>query len=58
MGKEELTKDEVKAALKEAIKEWLDQQFIRFGKWSLAALASMALTLLLYASAKMSGWIK
>lgn len=35
--------EEQKRLIKEAIKEWLDQQFATFGKWSLAALASLAL---------------
>lgn len=48
--------DVVKAALKEAIREWLDEQFARFGKWSLASLSAMTLAALTYFVLSMSGW--
>lgn len=48
--------DEQKRLVKEAIKEWLDEQFARFGKWSLAALASLALAALVYFILSVSGW--
>lgn len=48
----ELTKDEVKAATKEAIKEWLDEQAARLGYWFLGLIAVGALILIL----KANGW--
>lgn len=38
----------LKEAFKEAAKEWLDDQFALFGKWSLAAVGSVALAALGY----------
>lgn len=49
-------KEIVKEAAKDAIKEWLDAQFATFGKWSMAALASMALAALVYFILINSGW--
>lgn len=51
-----LSKDDLKKATKEAIKEWLDSQFMKFGKWSAAALASLTLVALIYFILKMNGW--
>jgi hypothetical protein len=36
----------IKAALKEALKEWLDEKFAQLGKWSMGAIAVAALGLL------------
>jgi uncharacterized protein YqeY len=44
-----LSKDELKRVFKEAIKEWLDQQFAQFGKWSLKTIGAMLLAALVYA---------
>ncbi len=35
--------DLLKDAVKEALSEWLDKQFAKFGRWGLGALASVAL---------------
>lgn len=51
-----LTKDETKAAMKEAIKEWLDERFIMFGKWSLITFATCIFAAFIYFVAWMSGW--
>lgn len=48
--------DQLKEAAKEAIREFLDEQFARFGKWSLASLSAMALAALTYFILSMSGW--
>ena len=46
-----LSQDDIKAALKEAIKEWLDEKFIQVGKWTvngvIAALVAAAAWLIL-----------
>lgn len=47
---------ETKAALKEALKEWLDDRFATFGKWSLGSIAAAALGLLAYLLLSMNGW--
>ncbi len=42
-------KDTIKAAIKEAVSGWLDEQFMRFGKWSLYSLAAVAIGAVVYA---------
>lgn len=55
---EEEQRELIKNAAKDAIKEWLDDQFAKFGKWSMAALASAALAALVYFILTASGWHK
>lgn len=43
-----LSKDEMKAVFKEALKEWMDDKFTDFGKWSAASVAVAALGALIY----------
>jgi len=50
------TDEEKKAVVKEALKEWLDEKFIQFGKWSLAAFSFLVFTALVYFVLKMNGW--
>jgi hypothetical protein len=38
---EQLSKEELKAATKEALHEWLDDKWAAFGKWTLKGLAAM-----------------
>jgi hypothetical protein len=49
-------REQVKEALKEAIKEWLDDKFLIFGKWSAAAVSAMIFSALIYFVLKMNGW--
>lgn len=56
-------KKDVRAALdkdvvKEAIKEWLDEGWIAFGKWTAKGLAAAAFAGLVYLSLKGYGWAK
>lgn len=51
-----LNPDEVKAALKDGIKEWLDDKFAMFGKWSLMTIMAMILASLTYFILIMNGW--
>lgn len=46
----------MKAAVKEALKEWLDAKFTTFGKWSLTSLAALALAALVYFILRANGW--
>jgi hypothetical protein len=46
-----------KEAIKEAINEWLDKQYILFGKWTLRGFASIGITLILYSYAAAHGWV-
>jgi len=45
-----------KEAIKEAISEWLDKQFISLGKWTLKGIAAMGLAVLVYLWAAAHGW--
>lgn len=51
-----MDQDEMKKAFKDALKEWLDEKFTEFGKWSLGGIAAMALAGLVYFILKMNGW--
>ena len=52
----ELSKNELKIVVKAAIKEWLDEQTLKFGKWSLRWLALAALGALVYFILLAQGW--
>lgn len=47
---------EMKMAVKEALKEWLDEKFSQFGKWSLAGLGATGLAALVYFILTVQGW--
>lgn len=53
-----MSREEMKRITKEALKEWLDDKFMQFGKWSMSALAASALAALTYFILKMNGWNK
>lgn len=46
----------MKNAVKEALKEWLDEKFTAFGKWAAVSVAAMALAALVYFILAMHGW--
>lgn len=52
----EISRDEMKQAVKEALKEWLNDKFTTFGKWSMTSLAAIALAALVYFILRMNGW--
>lgn len=51
-----LSKEEMKEATKEAIKEWLDDQYRAFGKLSMFTILGAALCALLYFILRTNGW--
>lgn len=53
----QLTREEAKAAMKEALTEWLDKQWAQFGKWTAGGLMSLAIAALAYAYSKTHGFI-
>lgn len=53
---ENLTKSEFKQAVKEAIREWLDERFSEFGKWSFHGMAAAAVVALVYFILTLNGW--
>ncbi len=53
-----MDKNEMKQLFKDALKEWLDQKFADFGKWSAAGIAAMVLAAMAYLALRMNGWSK
>lgn len=45
-----------KRVVKEALKEWLDEKFMEFGKWSLGGIAALVLALIAYMILVTHGW--
>lgn len=52
----EFDREEQKALIKEALKEWLDEKFSAFGRWSFYSLASIGLAALFYFVLTINGW--
>ena len=50
------TKDVMKEAIKEATTEWLNKQFLAFGKWTAIGLISIALATVMYMIASFPGF--
>ncbi len=50
--------DATKEAVKEAIREWLDEKYASFGKWSLHGLLAMLLAGCVYLFMISQGWHK
>lgn len=44
----ELTREEQKAVIREALKEWADEKFMQFGKWSMTGAVIFAFTAIAY----------
>jgi fructose-1,6-bisphosphatase len=55
---DQLQRREFKALVKEAIKEWLDEQTNKVGKWSLRFIGMAALAALSYFILTQHGWHK
>jgi hypothetical protein len=53
-----IRKSEMKAIVKDAIKEWLDEQAILIGRWSFRFIALSALGVLAYFVLTSQGWHK
>lgn len=51
-----MTKDEMREAVKDGIRDFLDEKFRQFGKWSLGGLAAMGLAALIYVILTFNGW--
>lgn len=51
-----LDKDEQKAIFKQAIKEWLDEVFAEFGKYTLKGILALTLCGVIYFGMLASGW--
>jgi hypothetical protein len=46
----------LKASVKEALKEWLDEKILIFGKWSIVTVASAGLVAIVYFILSLNGW--
>jgi len=55
---QDFRKNEIKEVVREAIKEWLDQQATMLGKWSLRFILMAALGALTYFILTSNGWSK
>lgn len=53
----QIDKEVQKAAIKEAIKEWMDDQFTLFGKWAFKGLLVAAFSALIIVALKLKGAI-
>ena len=49
---------DIKEALKEAIKEWMDDKVLQFGKWSIVTLACSGIFALAYFILSVNGFHK
>lgn len=48
----------IKEAVKETLREWLDQKYTTFGKWSFHGVLAMLLAAIAYFIAIQNGWHK
>lgn len=54
----ELGEAEIKRALKDGLKEWMNEKFAEVGKWTLHGLLVALLTALAYFILHQNGWTK
>ena len=47
---------QTKDALKEALKEWMDEKYTTFGKWSAGVILAALISFLTWALLQMNGW--
>jgi hypothetical protein len=52
----EMWRRNLKSAMKEAVKEWLDDQFATFGRWSLTALLAVLVAAAVWLVLTAKGW--
>lgn len=50
--------EQIKRITKEALKEWLDDKFQQFGKWTLGGIIAAGLFALVYFILSLNGWHK
>lgn len=50
--------DDMKTAVKEALREWLDEKYALFGKWSLHGLMALGLAAVVVLILWSNGWRK
>lgn len=55
---DKMTPEEEKEIMKQAIEEWLDKQFAKFGKWTLGLMAMACLAWAFFGWLNFQGWHK
>jgi hypothetical protein len=58
MPETDIGAEEQKKIMKEALKEWLDEQFAALGRWTLKGAAAIALAGVVYLFLISQGWKK
>ena len=51
-----MTREELQQAVKDGLKEWLDERFALVGKWTTRGVVAMLLAVVVYLFLKQSGW--
>lgn len=51
-----LSQNEMKEALKQALKEWLDDKFAEFGRWTMGAFLAALIGAIVMFILHMNGW--
>jgi hypothetical protein len=51
-----MDKEELKRITKEALKEWMDEKFLSFGKWSFGLFSAAVFMAVVYFVLKINGW--
>lgn len=54
----EQERKEMKEALKEGIKEWMDEKYAALGMWTAASMAALAVAALTWLVLRANGWHK
>lgn len=48
----------IKEAVKETLREWLDEKYVVFGKWSFRGILAMLLAAIAYFISTQNGWYR
>ena len=55
---DDLTREERKAIVKEAITEWMDGKFLELGIWTFRGVLALGFGVLVYFVMTMNGWVR
>ncbi len=51
-----MSDENMKEAMKQAIKEWMDEKFATLGKWTFSSIAVLAVSALVFFILNLYGW--
>lgn len=54
----QIDEDTIKRAVREVLREWLEEKYAAFGKWSLMGLGALFFVSIVYFIVLMNGWHK